>query len=99
MDDISDIFDEINAKLLHVAMDVELDHLVESGALKISPACHERLKHISPASIDQVRARYGRPHPKSRHRTRPGTLLKSQIPIRTWADWNEDRPGFVELER
>ena len=25
------------------------------------------------------------------NRTKPGTLLKSQIPIRTWADWNEDR--------
>ena len=25
-------------------------------------------------------------------------LLKSQIPIRTWAEWNEDRPGFVEMD-
>jgi hypothetical protein len=98
LDDISDIFDEINAKLLRAAMDVELDRLVESGALKISPECHERLRHISPASMDRVRARYGRPRPKSRHRTKPGTLLKSQIPIRTWADWNEDRPGFVEID-
>jgi len=98
LDTISDIFDGINAKLLRAAMDVELDDLVESGALKISPACHERLKHISPASIDRLRARYGRPRPKSRHRTKPGTLLKSQIPIRTWADWNEDRPGFVEID-
>jgi hypothetical protein len=24
--------------------------------------------------------------------------LKSQIPIRTWADWNEDQPGFVEID-
>ena len=98
LDDLSDIFDEINAKLLRAAMDVELDHLVESGALNISPECHERLKHISPASIDRMRARYGRRRPKSRHRTKPGTLLKSQIPIRTWADWTEDRPGFVEID-
>lgn len=98
VDAISDIFDEINAKLLRAAMDVELDHLVESGALKISPECHERLKHISPASIDRVRARYGRRRSKSRHRTKPGTLLKSQIPIRTGTDWNEDRPGFVEID-
>lgn len=98
VDAISDIFDEINAKLLRAAMDVELDHLVESGALKISPECHERLKQISPASIDRVRARYGRRRSKSRHRTKPGTFLKSQIPIRTGTDWNEDRPGFVEID-
>ena len=98
LDTISDIFDGMNAKLLRAAMDVELDPLVESGTLKISPECHARLKHISPASIDRLRARYGRPRAKSRHRTKPGTLLKSQIPIRTWADWDEDRPGFVEID-
>ena len=35
---------------------------------------------------------------RSRGRTRPGTLLKHQIPIRTFADWNEQRPGFAELD-
>src|ERR1035437_5087056 len=25
-------------------------------------------------------------------------LLKSQIPIRTWAQWTENRPGFVEID-
>jgi len=40
----------------------------------------------------------GEKRAKSRHRTKPGALLKSQIPIRTWADWNEDRPGFVESD-
>lgn len=24
--------------------------------------------------------------------------MKSQIPIRTWADWDENRPGFVEID-
>lgn len=30
--------------------------------------------------------------------TKPGTLLKAQIPIRTYADWNEKQPGFVEVD-
>jgi hypothetical protein len=25
-------------------------------------------------------------------------MLKSQIPIRTWADWDDAVPGFVEIE-
>ena len=30
--------------------------------------------------------------------TKPGTLLKQSIPIRTFADWNETKPGFVEMD-
>ena len=30
--------------------------------------------------------------------TKPGSLLKSQIPIRTWAQWDEAVPGFVEID-
>jgi hypothetical protein len=35
---------------------------------------------------------------KGRSGTKPGSLLQSQIPIRTWADWNEKAPGFVEID-
>jgi hypothetical protein len=27
-----------------------------------------------------------------------GPLLKSQIPVRTWADWDDAVPGFVEID-
>ena len=35
---------------------------------------------------------------KGRSTTRPGTLLKKSIPIRTFADWNEKVPGFFEVD-
>jgi len=35
---------------------------------------------------------------KGRATTKPGTLLKHQIPIRTFADWTEDEPGFLEID-
>ncbi len=35
---------------------------------------------------------------KGRSHTKPGSLLKSQIPLRTWADWDDHRPGFVEID-
>ena len=35
---------------------------------------------------------------KGRSRTKPGTLLRNQITVRTFADWQEDRPGFVEVD-
>lgn len=100
LEKLSELFDGINAKLLRVAIDNELEHLYTSGFLRVSRACYQRLKRISPATIDRLRTRYGRGLPPrvKRGRTKPGTLLKSQIPIRTWADWNEDQPGFTEMD-
>ena len=35
---------------------------------------------------------------KGRSGTEPGSMLKNQIPIRTFADWDEARPGFFEVD-
>jgi len=35
---------------------------------------------------------------KGRVTTKPGTLLKKSIPIRTFADWDEKVPGFFEVD-
>jgi hypothetical protein len=53
---------------------------------------------VSPATMDRLRAQRRPATPKSRGFTKPGTLLKDRIPIRTWADWTEERPGFCEMD-
>jgi len=54
---------------------------------------------ISAATIDRLlRDHKQRMEAKGRSGTKPGTLLKSQIPIRTFSDWDEKRPGFVEID-
>ena len=30
--------------------------------------------------------------------TKPGTLLKDQVPVQTYTPWEEQRPGFVEID-
>ena len=35
---------------------------------------------------------------KARSVTKPGTLLKQKIPVRTFADWDDARPGFMEMD-
>lgn len=59
----------------------------------------KKLLMVSPATIDRLlapeRAKY---RLKGRATTKPGTLLKHQIPIRTFADWNDKRPGFMEAD-
>ena len=57
------------------------------------------LVSMSPASIDRhLASERDRLVSRGRSHTKPGTLLKSQIPIRTWAEWSEDVPGFVEID-
>lgn len=95
---LADLFDSICSKRLRVALDVELPRLYHTRALRISATCYENLLRVSPATMDRLRARYRPPHGPRRGFTKPGTLLKQHIPIRTWADWTEDRPGFCEID-
>jgi len=66
------------------------------GELVIDEDTAELLVSMSAATIDRrlagERAKY---QLKGRVCTKPGSLLKSQIPVRTWADWDDARPGFV----
>jgi hypothetical protein len=66
------------------------------GELVIEEDTAELLVSMSAATIDRrlagERAKY---QLKGRASTKPGSLLKSQIPVRTWADWDDARPGFV----
>jgi len=95
---LADLFDNICSKLLRAAMDVELPRLYEAGVLQVSPECYEKLLRVSPATMDRLRAGHRSSSSKSRGFTKPGTLLKDRIPIRMWADWTEDQPGFSEID-
>lgn len=95
---LGDLFDNICSKHLRAAMDVELPRLYQAGALPVSEECYQKLLVVSPATIDRLRAERGRHPGQRRGFTKPGTLLKERIAIRTWADWTEDQPGFCEMD-
>jgi len=73
--------------------------LEQFGELRLTPLTKEKLLRISAASIDRLLQPERRKHQlRGRSHTKPGTLLKHQIPIRTFAEWNEQRPGFAEID-
>jgi hypothetical protein len=98
LDILADLFDNICSKRLRAAIDVELPRLYETGVLQISARCYKNLLVVSPATMDRLRSGRRRMVGKRRGFTKPGTLLKDRIPVRTWADWTEDRPGFCEMD-
>jgi hypothetical protein len=73
--------------------------LRRDGEIIVSDAEAALLVSMSAASIDRHRAdERAKLFPRGRPHTKPGTLLKSQIPVRTWAQWSENMPGFVEID-
>ena len=69
------------------------------GELVIDEDTAELLVSMSAATIDRRLAGERAKHQlKGRCTTKPGSLLKSQIPVRTWADWDDAQPGFVEID-
>lgn len=57
------------------------------------------LLRVSASTVDRLLKHERRKlNLKSRSRTKPGSLLKHQIPIRTFADWTEKKPGFLEID-
>lgn len=69
------------------------------GELVIDDATAGMLVGMSAATIDRRLAAERKKHQlKGRSGTKPGTLLKSQISVRTWAAWDDAVPGFVEID-
>jgi hypothetical protein len=69
------------------------------GELDIDEDTAALLANMSAATIDRRLAPERKKYvAKGRSRTKPGSLLKSKIPVRTWADWDDAVPGFVEID-
>ena len=73
--------------------------LIARPRIVIDEECAARLCAMSAATIDRrLAADRKQLELKGRSHTKPGSLLKTQIPMRTWADWDENTPGFVEID-
>ena len=76
----------------------ELIEVMErNGHLCLPADVRRKLLTISPATADRLLAS----ERSSRHglsTTRPGSLLKKQIKVRTFADWDDLQPGFLEAD-
>lgn len=73
--------------------------LERHGELKLDPPTRALLLTLSAATADRLlkRARAStKPHGLTT--TKPGTLLKQAIPVRTFAQWDDAQPGFMEVD-
>lgn len=86
-------------RLLAAMLPTLVPMLRRDKELDITDAQADLLMSMSPATIDRKLAGERKKMlPRGRSHTKPGSLLKSQIPIRTWAEWDDAVPGFVEID-
>ena len=95
------VTDGICSKRLAPFLPELLDRLRRRQALREFPiAVRARVAGMSAATLDRA-LKPLREQTKAQRgisTTEAGTLLKRQMPIRTFADWTEARPGFFEME-
>jgi hypothetical protein len=89
----------ICSKRLVPFLPVLIPVLEKHGYLNLTQEVRQKLLTVSPATVDRLLCsiRHGRGG-KGIGTTQPGGLLKHQIPIRTFTDWNDVRPGFIEAD-
>ena len=73
--------------------------LKRCGELTMTGEIEAQLGQMSPSTIDRLLRRWRKSSTRrGLSTTKPGTLLKNSIPIRTFSDWNENKPGFLEAD-
>ncbi|MDO5681390.1 MAG: DDE-type integrase/transposase/recombinase [Propionibacteriaceae bacterium] len=95
------ILDGPAGKRLHPALPDLLANLAAHG--RLTPTEQALAPHVlamSPATIDRRLApvRVGLVASKGMSHTRPGSMLKSSIPLKTWAEWDHTTPGCLQID-
>jgi hypothetical protein len=94
-----ELLNYICGKRLVAIMPELVKKLEQFGELQLPNVTRDKLLQISASSIDRLLKAERRKHQlRARSYTKPGTLLKHQIPIRTFAEWDEAQPGFAEID-
>jgi len=89
----------IGAHRLHPFVPDLLDRLAQCAELVVAPAVDKLVRQASAATLGRLLApaRAQRPA-RGLATTRAGSWLKGEIPIRTFAEWDDVQPGFLEID-
>lgn len=88
--------DQMCSKKLKAALPLWLP-FYEKEFEPLEKVLEKKLLQASPATIDRLLKPYRAFYKKGRCTTKPGTLLKNQIPVKT-DHWDVTQPGFFEAD-
>lgn len=93
-----EICGRICSKRLHPFLPEIVTVLERHNELQLSSETRVLLLRMSRSTIDRCLQAARFEHRRGLSTTKPGALLKKAIPVRTYAEWDDARPGFVEMD-
>jgi len=98
LEQIWEICGQICSKRLQPFLPEAIKALERCKEINITKDTQELLLTISSASIDRCLRPVRIQSPHGLRTTKPGSLLKNMIPVRTFTEWDQERPGFLEID-
>jgi uncharacterized protein YueI len=98
LEQIWEVCGRICSKRLQPFLPEMVKVLERCGELTLPAETKRLLLQMSSATIDRCLGPAHFEHPHGLSTTKPGSLLKKAIPVRTYTPWNEDQPGFLEID-
>ena len=99
LEQIWEIYGRICSKRLHPFLPEGVQVLERCHELCLSQEIKQLLLSMSRATIDRCLRKARFTHPRhGLSTTKPGSLLKKAIPIRTFTPWEDEHPGFLEID-
>ena len=98
LEQVWEIYGHICSKRLQPFLPEAIKVLERCQEIELSKDTKELLLRISSASIDRCLRPVRIQSPHGLSTTKPGSLLKNLIPVRTFTEWDEERPGFMEID-
>ena len=89
--------DRICGKRLKAALPSMVESLERHGHFDLDPDVRGKLLSASAATIDRL-LRPIREEAGSRRKRKQKRKMGSRIPVRTFSDWNEPEPGYLEID-
>ena len=90
--------DRICGKRLRQVIAGLVDAMERHGHLRLDAAVRERLLSMSAATMDRLLTTVRDTAKQGRRRTMINTPLRKSIAVRTFGDWNDPCPGFLEMD-
>ena len=91
--------DRVCGKRLKALIPTLLESMERHGHVAIDPAVKVMLLQVSAATIDRIlRATREQIDGKKRRRSGVGSAIRRSVAVRTFADWGDPAPGFLEVD-
>lgn len=98
LEQIWEICGQICSKRLQPYLPEAIKVLERHKEIELSKEAKDLLLKISSASIDRCLRPVRCKSPHGLSTTKPGSLLKNLIPVQTFTAWDQEQPGFMEID-